>query len=98
MKLRYTQRAAAELDEILDYIAHRSPDGARHVQKRIRTIAALLVRHPESGQQTSVRRLRRIVATPYPYLLFYETVGDEVIVIGVRHASRDPATMPANKR
>jgi toxin ParE1/3/4 len=61
-------------------------------------IAALLTQHPHSGQQTSILRLRRIVVAPYPYLLFYEVLEDEIVVIGVRHASRDPATMPDAKR
>ena len=32
MKLHYTRRAAAELEEILAYIEERSPLGARRVQ------------------------------------------------------------------
>jgi plasmid stabilization system protein ParE len=57
-------------------------------------IAAILLRHPHSGQRTSNPRLRRIAITPYPYLVFYEPTDTEVIIIGVRHAARDPATMP----
>ena len=34
--------------------------------------------------------MRRIAATPEPYLIFYEPVGGEVVVIGVRHGARDP--------
>jgi len=54
----------------------------------------LLLQHPLSGQRTSTPRLRRIVTTPYPYLIFYEPADDEIIIIGVRHAARDPASMP----
>jgi len=32
VKLRYTRRAAAELEEVLAYIEERSPRGARRVQ------------------------------------------------------------------
>lgn len=77
MKLRYTPRALAELDEVLAYSAERSPQGARRVQLRIQAVTALLLQHPHSGQRTSNPRLRRIVATPYPYLIFYEIAGDE---------------------
>lgn len=38
--------------------------------------------------------MRRIVATPYPYLIFYEATEDEVVILGIRHAARDPASMP----
>jgi plasmid stabilization system protein ParE len=49
VKLRYTPRAAAELDEVLAYIEERSPLGARHVQARIQAIIELLLRHPHSA-------------------------------------------------
>ena len=38
MRLRYTLPALADLDQILDYIVSRSPQGARNVQARIRTV------------------------------------------------------------
>lgn len=70
MKLPYTLRAAAELEEILAYIDERSPGGAKRVKARLQQVTALLLTHPEAGAWTSRRRLRRIVAYPYPYLLF----------------------------
>jgi toxin ParE1/3/4 len=42
VKLRYTLRGAVELDEVLAYIAARSPQGARRVQARIQVIINLL--------------------------------------------------------
>ena len=71
MKLRYTLRGAAELSEVLAYIETQSPQGARRVQTRIQIIIDLLLRHPHAGQLTSKGRLRRITASPYPYLIFY---------------------------
>jgi toxin ParE1/3/4 len=59
VKLRYTRRAAAELDEVLAYIEDRSPLGARHVQARIQTIIDLLLQHPHAGRIASDGRLRR---------------------------------------
>jgi hypothetical protein len=38
LKLRYTLRGAAELDQVLDYIETQSPQGAHHVQARIKVI------------------------------------------------------------
>ncbi|MEE7457758.1 stabilization protein [Methylorubrum populi] len=94
MRLRYTPDAAAELDAILTYIASLSPQGARRVQRRIQSAIGLLLLHPLSGHATSLRPMRRIVATPYPYLIFYEATEDEVVILGNRHATRDPASMP----
>lgn len=84
VKLRYTPRGLIELDEVLTYIAEHSPQGAKRVQTRIRAITALLLLHPHSGRRTTNQRLRRITATPYPYVIFYE----------VTDGARDPASMP----
>ena len=94
MKLRYTLRGAAELDEVLIYIEERSPQGARHVQERIQAIINLLLQYPYAGQPTSNGRLRRVVASPYPYLIFYHATEDELVIHGVRHSARRPSTMP----
>jgi toxin ParE1/3/4 len=90
LNLRYTPKALAELADILDYIAARSPQGARKVQARIQTIAGVLAQHPLSGQLTSERGLRRAVTPPYPYLIFYEVTADEVVIVGIRHGAREP--------
>ena len=93
MKLRYTLRAAAELNEVLAYIEDRSAPGARHVRARIQAIINLLLRHPHAGQLTSNGRLRRMVVSPYPYLIFYEVTEDHIVIHGVRHAARRPSTL-----
>lgn len=94
LKLRYTPRGAAELDEVLAYIAKRSPQGARRVKTRIQAIINLLLQRPSAGQLTSKGRLRRIVASPYPYLIFYQITDDEIVIHGVRHGARNPSSMP----
>jgi toxin ParE1/3/4 len=76
VKLRYTLRAAAELDQVLDYIEARSPQGAYHVRARIQAIINLLSEHPHAGRLTSKGRLRRVIVAPYPYLIFYEATED----------------------
>jgi len=94
VRLRYTALALADLDAVLDYIAARSPQGARRVQARLRAVIALLASHPRIGARTDDPAIRRAVAVPYPYLVFYEVTDDEIVIHAVRHAARDPAGMP----
>ena len=95
LNLRYTPKALAELEQILAYIAERSPTGARKVQERIKAITTLLVQFPQSGQMTSEEGFRQITTPPYPFVISYETTDDEVIISGVRHTyRRDPASSP----
>jgi plasmid stabilization system protein ParE len=94
VKLRYTLRAAQELEQVLSYVDDRSPEGARRIKARIQTAIDLIASHPQAGQLTSSRRLRRVVVHPYPYLIFYAATDDEVVIYGVRHAARRPSSMP----
>ena len=96
MRLRYTQPALADLDAILDYIAENSPQGARRVQGRIQAILNLLLSYPHIGVRTEDPTIRRINASPYPYLIFYEVTGDEIIIHALRHGARNPSSMPGS--
>ncbi len=90
MRLSYTPEALAELEGVLAYIADRSPQGAQRVQQRLKTIIAFVAQHPYAGLKLGKPDVRRIAATPYPYLVFYRVEDDEVIIVGVRHSARDP--------
>jgi plasmid stabilization system protein ParE len=94
VKLRFTLLALSDLDEILAYIAARSPIGAERVKARIKTLTELLVHFPRIGTLTDDPAIRRLTTSPYPYLIFYEVTDAEVIVHAVRHGSRDPSGMP----
>ena len=94
MRLRYSRPALADLDAILTYITTHSPRGASRVHARIEAIINLLLLHPRVGVQTDDPAIRRIGASPYPYLIFYEIAGDDIIIHAVRHGARDPSDMP----
>ena len=96
MRLRYTLPALADLDEILAYIAARSPQGAERVQARIKAAIDLLLHYPRIGTPTVDPTIRRIVTSPFPYLIFYEVTDAEVIIHAVRHGARDPSGMPGS--
>ena len=94
MKLRYTRLALADLDGLADYIGPRSPVGLRLVRQRIKTLIEKLPAYPLLGKRTDDPTIRRLTASPYPYLIFYEVTDAEVIIHVVRHGARDPRTMP----
>ncbi len=98
MKLRYTLPALADLEAILDYIAVHSPQGAQRVHARIRALTDFLLLHPHIGRRTSDPVIRRLIMTPYPYLVFYETKETEIIIHAVRHAARNPSGVPGGAR
>jgi addiction module RelE/StbE family toxin len=94
LRIRYTRPALADLQAVLGSISSHSPQGARRVQSRIQTFIELLADYPFIGARTDDPSIRRLPIPPYPYIIFYEVAGDEVVIHTVRHAARDPSSMP----
>ena len=90
MKLRYQRRALQQIDKALGYIAARSPDGAAKVEARLTATAALIQQQSLVGRKTSVPGVRRIVLTPYPYIIDYYVGDDEIVIQRFRHTARKP--------
>ena len=90
MRIRYTRRAAADLDAILRYIDERSPVGARRVKARLKAVIDLLAEQPHIGRPTSRGDVRRVIVLPYPYVVFYRAMATEIVIHGIRHAARRP--------
>jgi toxin ParE1/3/4 len=90
VRLRYQKRALQQIDQALGYIEARSPDGAARVEARLRAILTLIERQSFVGRKTSIPGVRRIVLTPYPYLIDYHVGDDEVVIQRFRHTDRKP--------
>ena len=90
MKVRYTKRALAQIDQILTYIEAHSPQGAGHVRGRIVALIALLETYPHAGRTTTRAYVRRLPVNPYPYLIDYRVTETEIVIMRFRHAARRP--------
>ena len=56
MRLRYTKRAARQIDKALDYVSERSPQGAARVQERLVAVLTLGVTAlPESKRRRQLQ-------------------------------------------
>jgi plasmid stabilization system protein ParE len=72
------------------------PAGREAGQARIQSIIDLLLLYPFIGARTDDPTMRRLPASPYPFLVFYEVTESEIIVHAVRHAARDSSDMPGS--
>jgi toxin ParE1/3/4 len=90
VNVRYTRRALVQIDKVISYVEERSPRGAAHIRDRIATLVTLLQEHPHAGRTTTRPNVRRVFAQPYPYLMDYRVVGDEIVILRFRHTSRRP--------
>src|SRR5262245_34264830 len=89
MRVVLSRFALAELDEILAYIAERSPRGARNVETRFRHAFDLIARYPEAAERVEQRPdVRRLPLVRYPYAIYYEIGPDAVVVLRIIHGSR----------
>jgi toxin ParE1/3/4 len=88
MRVRYTEAALAELDDIFSYIAQHNRVAAAQVVARIEESAARLARFPQMGMPKYKPGVRMIPLPRYPFLIFYTVESDEVLILSVRHAAR----------
>lgn len=50
----------------------------------------MLADHPKIGRPTSKGDIRRIMVSPYPYVIFYGQEPAGIVIHGIRHAARRP--------
>jgi toxin ParE1/3/4 len=90
VKVRYSKRAVADLVDIAGYIRERNPRAAMAVEKRIRASIEQLEIFPFIGRATDAASIRVFPVVRYPYLVFYEVVGSEIVIHHIRHSRREP--------
>jgi toxin ParE1/3/4 len=89
VKLRFTPRAHADIDDIYQYIAQHNRTAATTVVRQIRSTSQLLARHPGLGRETDISGVRVCPTARYPYLVYHRVRGDELIIIHIRDGRRD---------
>lgn len=97
MSVRLTPEGLSELRAILVSIRRASPRGAARVLKRFDELLGILDEQPRAGKKAKGRDIYRVVLRPFPCLVFYRLIDDAVQIFIVRHAARDPRTMPGSE-
>jgi toxin ParE1/3/4 len=89
MRLRYTERAIADLEAIQDYVAQHNPRASAAVGKRIRSALELLADFPGLGRMRDDDvRVLPIVTNPYVVYYSVDERAGEVVILHVRHGRR----------
>jgi len=90
MRVRYSRLASKDLISILSELAAKNLSAPRRFEARIRQLSERLGQYPNSFEEVADRPgIRRAPLQRYPYLLFYEVVADEVIILRIMHGSRE---------
>jgi toxin ParE1/3/4 len=94
MKLVYSRRALADLDEIATYYStNASPAIARSIEQRFVEVIERICRVPEAAPRMAQRSQVRVAAVVrYPFRIFYRVREDTIDILYIRHTSRRPLT------
>jgi len=84
MRVRFTETALAEIEEILSYIEKRNPNAAIDVADAIRRTVAWINAHPNTSPIVFSSNVRAKLVGRFQYRVYYETEGDELIIRNVR--------------
>jgi toxin ParE1/3/4 len=89
MKVRYTDTALSEIDDILSYIAKDNPLAAEEVGAVMWATIARVAEFPRLAIETDLPGVRVAPVLPYRYLIFYSTYHDALVIRNVRHSARE---------
>lgn len=89
MRVIWTEGAAQDLTDIVNYIADDDPKAARRVAKFVFDTLMSLGSIPYRGRKRSADNSRELVFAPWPYIAVYEVIDDKVFIKGIRHTARD---------
>ena len=88
-RIRWTEPASQDLDDIADYIGQDSPAAAsRVILELIERVEASLPDHPASGRAGRVLGTRELVIGNLPYVVAYRVRDFDLEIIRVLHTSR----------
>ncbi len=90
MKLRYTQRATRDLEEIAEYLRTRNPSAALAVRDGILRSLRNLTLFPVIGRPQDVEGVRKLVTPKHRYLVYYmiDEGADEIVILTIQHPAR----------
>jgi plasmid stabilization system protein ParE len=90
MKIAYTPRALADIEDIADCLRPRSPQGAVRVRAAILDGLQRLQQFPRIGRLQTVETVRKLMIPRYPYLIYYSIDEDveEIVVLTIQHSAR----------
>jgi toxin ParE1/3/4 len=89
MRIRWTTTAADDFAYVVERIRTDNPAAAHRVAQTIYKGIAMLRTLPHRGRAGRAGNTRELVFPPWPWIVVYEIIEDQVQVLRIRHASQD---------
>ena len=80
MKVRWTEFAAVNWEQVFNYIAQENFDAAVRVAERVIDLTELLTVHPFAGRPGRISGTREMVIAESPFVLVYGVESPEEII------------------
>lgn len=84
MKLRWTPRAVADLEQIADYLLAVHPRSWERLLARVEVTVDYLLQFPHMGKAGLAGGTREFVLSGTPYILVFRIKHDAVQIVSVR--------------
>lgn len=84
MRLRWTPRAVADLEEISDYLLSVNPTSRKRLIDRIEAVATYLLQFPHMGKLGLASGTREFVLSGTPYILVFRLKDDVIQILSIR--------------
>ena len=88
-RLRWSQAAANDLEEISFYLRHNHSSFALPTLQRIYAAARALRKFPAKGRKGRISDTRELVLAPLPYMIVYALDGEFVLILRIVHGAQD---------
>jgi toxin ParE1/3/4 len=87
-ELRWTREAAADLENIANYLFEKTPERAAELVWGIYDAPIALLTFPYRGRVGRKEGTRELVLSPLPYIVVYQVRGETVHVVRILHGAQ----------
>ena len=88
MKIRFTRKSQADLDQLRSFISQDNPAAASRRVTRLLELSWALADNPKEGRKTDEAGVHVLIVARLNYLIFYRLAETEIQILHIRHTSR----------
>ena len=88
MRIRWTPAAAADLQDISDYLKENHPEYRQRTMRKLYETIRGLKEWPQRGRIGSEEGTRELLFPPLPYVAVYRVIGQSLEILHIYHGAQ----------